>query len=232
MLFARELTAPSNKNGNSTSLRTSLAGRKLQPMNAAKTLLVFLCVSCFTLSQVGCVVFSTKNLPKVQAFPPSGTVKPSVGICYSFHTYLNDKERPATEFFQEKFSKRIVERFSKSDLFSSVALQDNEADLRVNVEVKHYGHGYPLLAFLSGLTLTIIPCRAEDDYEVSASVFNKKTGATSKIEIADSSVLWIHLLLVPAMPFCETDIDAFDRKIINNVMDTFALRVHEASIIK
>ena len=111
--------------------------------------------------------------------------------------------------------------------------RDNkEADLQVTVEVKHSGYGYPFLAFLSGLTFTVIPCRAEDDYEVSATVFNKKTGATTKIQIADSSVVWIHLLLLPAMPFCETDIDAFDRKTVDNVMDTFAIRVYEAGATK
>ena len=162
---------------------------------------------------------------------PRAEVKPSAEIVYSFHTYLNDKERPATEFFQESFQKKIMERFNNSGLYSSVGAQDKNADLQITVEVKHSGHGSHMLAALCGATFTIIPCRAEDEYQVSANVYNRKTKATSKIQVDDSHVLWMNILLLPAMPFYDSQ-KAFEKETVNNLMDTFALRVYETMTAK
>lgn len=182
------------------------------------------------LALVGCVTFSGKDLPKMTGFP-TPAAKPAVAISYSFRTFLNDRERNSTEFFREKFNKLLMARFSRSGLFSSVERENGNADVLVNVEVTHRGYGSSALAMLSGLTLTIIPCRAEDEYHVSASIVNKRTNETQRIEVSDSGILWIHLLLFPATPFYR-DQKTFEKEMLNNLMDTFALRVYETYTAK
>jgi len=184
-------------------------------------------VMLLLLTQAGCVMYAGKELPTFSAFPRVES-KPSVEIAYSFCTYLNDHEQPATEFFRERFQKKIMERFSKSGLYASVALQNTNAELRVQVEIRHDGYGYQALAALCGMTLTIIPCRAEDDYHVTASVYNRRTRSTSRVQVADSQVLWMNLLLLPALPF-NTNQEAFEKQSLNRLMDVFALRVYEAA---
>ena len=178
----------------------------------------------------GCISYSGKDLARVTGFPRT-EIKPSAEIVYSFHTYLNDKEKPATEFFQESFQKKIMERFNKSGLYSSVSAQDKNADIQVTVEVKHSGHGYLMLAALCGATFYIIPCRVEDEYQVTANVYNRKTKSTSNIQVDDSQVLWMNILLLPAMPFYDSQ-KALEKKMVDNIMDTFALRVYETTSAK
>jgi hypothetical protein len=51
---------------------------------------------------------------------------------------------------------------------------------------------------------------------------------TSTVQVANSQVLWINILLFPALPF-NADQEAFERQSLNHLMDVFALRVYEAA---
>lgn len=191
---------------------------------------VLLGMQATLLLYTGCINYSGKGLSKAPPFPRPDA-KPSVDVAYSFRTFMNGKEVNATEFFRERYQKKIINRFVASGLFSSARLADASADILVTVDVKHYGSGYLFLAQLCGMTLGLIPCRAKDEYRVTASVLDRKTKATSAVEVVDSHVLWVHILLLPAMPFY-TNQKTLERDVVNNLMDTLALRVYETTIGK
>ena len=199
-------------------------------MKSLRKAVLFLGMSATVLLHTGCISYSGKGLPRAEPFPRP-EVKPSVDVAYSFHTFSNGKEFNATEFFREKYLRKIMDRFNASGLFSSVHLGDTSADLLLTVDVTHRGSGYDFLARLCGATLGIIPCRTKDEYRVVASVFDRRTKATSAIEVVDSQVLWMHCLLIPAMPFFD-DLKSTEKAIINNLMDTLALRVYETALGK
>ena len=62
-----------------------------------------------------------------------------------------------------------------------------------------------LLAFLSGLTLTVIPATATDAFSV-VTTFRDRTGRTIASTTREESVTtWIQLLLVFLWPFMDPD---------------------------
>ena len=194
-------------------------------MKLLRKAVLFFGVLAMALLHTGCISYSGKGLPRVESFPRP-EVRPSVDVAYSFQTFSNGKEFNATDFFRERYQKMMINRFEASGLFSSVRSADANSDLLVTVAVTHRGSGSLFLAKLCGATLGLIPCRAEDEYRVSASVFDRMTKSTSAVEVVDSQVLWIHCFLIPAMPFFDND-KTVERDIVNNLMDTLALGVYD-----
>jgi Short C-terminal domain len=191
-----------------------------------KTLRAMVIIAVFFL--FGCASFSGNVLPKVSSFP-TVSEKPSVSVGLSFRQYINNQ--PVNLFVktaEEGLQKKVVERFEKSGLYSSVAPSNPNSDITVKIDVKDDGSGSMIMAVITGLSLYIIPSSATDTYKVSANVLNNRKGTENKVELEDFVIQWQQILLLPLMPFCLTPVVA--NGVQNNLFDTLAIRVHEAAM--
>ena len=191
-------------------------------MNIARTL-----ISIALLALTGCASFPGNVLPKVTTFPKS-TDKPSAYVSLSFRQYLNGQPlNLAVKSGESRLQAKLVERFGRSGLYSLVAATNQNPDITITVLVKDEGSGSIGMAFLTGLTLYIVPSSATDLYKVSAIVKNNRTGIESTVELEDFVTQWQEIILLPLLPFTMAPVVA--NGVQNNIMDTLAIRVHEAA---
>ena len=83
-----------------------------------------------------------------------------------------------------------------------------------------------IMAFLTGLSLYIIPSCATDDYKLEAKLINNKTEKVNKIAMKDSITTCQQLLLLFVMPF-KFPISEI-KTMQDNFVDNLALNVNEA----
>lgn len=175
----------------------------------------------------GCAAFSGNVLPKVSSFPVVSE-KPSASVNLSFRQYVNDQPiNILVKTTETNLQKKIVERFEKSGMYSSVAQSNPNSDITVDVEMKDDGRGSMGMAVLTGLSLYIIPSSSTDTWKVSTKVKNNRNGSEDTIELEDFVTQWQQILLLPLLPFCLTPV--VSDGVINNIMDTLAIRVHEVA---
>ena len=176
-------------------------------------------------SIAGCATFPGKVLPEVTSFPVA-TNKPSVNVTLSFRQNTNGQPNNIGEKTGElKLQKKVIERFEKSGLYSSVSAVDQNSDFTVTTSVIDEGSGSIGLAFLSGFTFCLIPSSATDTYKVTAVVKKNKTDVEKTIELEDSTTTWFQIFLLPLLPFKFPP--AIISDVHNNIMDTLAIRVYE-----
>lgn len=110
-----------------------------------------------TLILSGCASFPGRVLPQVSGFP-SVSEKPSASVSLTFRQYMNGQPiNFGVKAGESRLQDKILDRFKRSGLFSSVAVVDSNADISVLVELKDEGSGSMGMAFLTGLTLYIVP---------------------------------------------------------------------------
>jgi hypothetical protein len=193
-----------------------------------KMRLIMLCaVSVAFLFNSGCITYTSKGLDPVATLPHVEK-KPSVGINYTFSRRYNGEIVPATDFLSERTRTRLIKAFEKTGYFCTVKLNDASAELQLDINAEFYSQGSLALAKLSGATLCLIPCRAEDGYLVTAKMLNKRTGKISELKADDSLVLWIHLIFLPCVPFCY-DTQGEDREICETIMTHIARQAFQAA---
>ena len=131
---------------------------------------------------------------------------------------------------ESRLQDKIIERFVRSGMFSAVSVSNPNSDLSVTVEMKDDGSGSLVMAFITGLTFFIVPSSATDCYKVTAKVRNNKSGVEKTFEVEDFVTTWQEILLLPFLPFNFAPVVAND--VLNNVMDTVAVKVHDAACIE
>lgn len=175
----------------------------------------------------GCASFPGKVLPKVAGFPTT-TDKPSVRLSLTFRQYMN--EQPinfAVKSAEARLQSKLITRLTGSGLYSSVSVTNQNPDITITVQMDDKGSGSMGMAFLTGLTLYIVPSSATDLYKVSAKVCNHRTGVEGVVELEDFVTQWQQILLLPLLPFTMSPVVA--NGVQNNLMDTLAIRVHEVA---
>lgn len=147
-----------------------------------------------------CASFQGDRLgPVPDVSPPQS--KPTVSVAVFGEARLSGEKRDLPRTALERYKEATREAYEESDFFSDVRMGLEESDLRAEVKITNSGNPNYGLAFLSGLTLMIIPAKATDIFEVETS-FKDRSGATlgefSRTEEMDT---WIELLLIVAAPF-------------------------------
>jgi len=178
----------------------------------------------------GCATFSGDMLPQVEEFPITNE-KPSINISLSFQQYLNGATvNQFTNQTEIDLMERTIKRFNKSGMYSSVSNTNSEADISVNFDVTDEGTASIGMAFLTGLTLYVIPSSATDLFKVTAKVTNNKTLGEGVIQVEDSITMWQQLFLLPLLPFNLLPVVSGD--VQDNIIDTLAIKVHELALSK
>jgi len=176
-------------------------------------------------SIAGCATFPGNVLPEVTSFPVA-TNKPSVNVTLSFRQYNNGQPvNIAVKTGELNLQKKVIERFEKSGLYSSVSVVNQNSDFTVTTSVIDEGSASMGMAVVTGLTLYLVPSSATDTFKVTAIVKNNKTGVEKTIEIEDFTTMWQQIFLLPLLPF--KLLPAVVNDVQNNIMDTLAIRVYE-----
>jgi hypothetical protein len=107
----------------------------------------------------------------------------------------------ANENVRKSFSKSIRDVLEESRMFSEISYSSGQAPLHLHFVMRNEGNigAAVLLGFLSGLTLTVLPAYARDDYILSVEVSGAEQ-TFKTYEYKDHLKSWIQLFLVFAMP--------------------------------
>ena len=135
-----------------------------------------------------------------------------------------------TESARKALEKKCVKRFSKSRLFSSVSLGSGQGDLIAEINIIDDGSCNMGMAFLTGLTLYIVPSSATDTYKLTAEITKQNTGEMKISKLEDSVTQWQEILLLPLMPFKFTPV--VTGSVQNTLFDNLALQIAESGILQ
>jgi hypothetical protein len=155
-------------------------------------------------TSVACASFRGGEVPPTQPWPPAaaGAAKKSVSmILASGSTEVNGKTVDAPPNMVANWQQWTEATYRDSALFSAVVDPTFPSDLRSEVRVVDTGNANPALAFISGLTLTLLPAKASDRVTLHTEFKNAKGELLATIEKSESLDTWIQLFLVFAMPF-------------------------------
>ena len=175
-----------------------------------KKTITTLLTGCLLLS--GCISYSRHNLAQVQQWPPaaSSTEKPSAYIHVEGQYLFND-EPQSGGFNQTRLEKLILKQYQDSGLFKRVVTTEQEADLYINVNISNHESGSKAAAFITGLTLFIIPSTASNTLSMQTEFMDGSGNLLGSIEKQETITTWMQLLLVFALPFSESGDKVLDQ---------------------
>jgi|GEM_PF-417459 len=152
----------------------------------------------------GCASFTNDevapvNLPSMSSY----LHKPNVYVDFDFYQGT-PKSASAVEVPQARdmLKPELQKVLSDSGLFGRVTLdefqkQPGDYNLRLKVYNHPPGGGQLAMAFISGLTMTIIPSMASDQYTMSLETLDQQGLAISNTSNHDSINTWIGIWFVP-----------------------------------
>lgn len=155
-----------------------------------------------TLIVSGCMSFrgGLDDLPKT---PTTTAAKAGAQLGYELHWTSNGT---ANVVAQEQMRPHVESELRDSSLFSQVQ-QGAGGAYHLDVSIENSGNiGVALLTgALSGLTLTILPGYAHDEYTMTA-VLTKGGQKVKSYKYTADVTTWIELFLVFGMPFRESEV--------------------------
>jgi hypothetical protein len=182
----------------------------------------FLCVALVLATSNGCASFRIGHLEPPTEWPPKSADagKKSIALLVSGTLNINGKEQVMPTAVLHKWQKRIAIAYKDSGLFSEVRFGLVEADYKADVAILDRGEFIQAMALLSGLTLTLIPDKAYDEFVVQTTVRDREGKTVGVFEKTDGMSSWIQLFLIFAMPFNTP----------SSVFDEVAYDIHRAII--
>ena len=167
---------------------------KCTSIRYAAIVLGVMCVS-------GCASFRAGQLSPVSQWPPSpAPSKRSISVVLSGKAIVNGANQEVNSQFLSVWREQTVKAYQDSGLFSEVGGGLGSSDLRAEVQILDRGEPNQALAFLSGLTMTIIPVKATDELIVKTAFKDRDGNTLGTFEKSESVATWIQLFMVFAMP--------------------------------
>ncbi len=182
---------------------------------------------CFAVLLVvsGCASFGGHS-PEISSFPETN-IKPTLLIKVKFRQFINDEPNYMfSENGRAMLTDKIIERFNMSNMFGNVGDDIKNPEYTLEVNIENRGDASMIMAFLTGISLYVIPSCATDDYKLEAKLINNKTEKVNKITMKDSITTCQQLLLLFVMPF-KCPISEI-KTMQDNFVDNLALNVNEA----
>ncbi|MGE8063567.1 hypothetical protein [Pseudomonas sp. NPDC089569] len=154
----------------------------------------------------GCASFTKDevapvNLPSMSSY----SNKPNVYVDFDFYQGA-PKSASAVEVPQARdmLKPELQKVLNDSGLFGRVTLdefqkQPGDYNLRLKVYNHPPGGGQMVMAFISGLTMTLIPAMATDQYTMSLEALDQQGLAISNTSNHDSINTWMGIWFVPLM---------------------------------
>jgi hypothetical protein len=189
-----------------------------------KTAMSFFLVASSIIS--GCASFQGNNLNPVKTFPQT-QAKRSVDVDATFEMRVNKVPSSFMKDAAEKdFGRRIVKRLNRSKMFGEVSTAHPNPDLKVSVSFADLAENDLNEAFITGLTLYIVPSSHTDNFHLSARITDMRTGRQQDFRLYDSVTMTQQLFLLPLLPFKTQPYEA--NKCMNKMIDNLILEIHQA----
>lgn len=154
------------------------------------------------LSLTGCISYSQKQLAEVRQWPPAEPQlqKRTAYLKVESQTLHNDAPR-AGGFNASNLEQLLVSNYQSSERFERVTTAQETSDLYVDITVRNNERSSLPLAFISGLTLMVIPATADNELSME-TVFRDGAGKElGRIEKKETITTWMQLVFVFALPF-------------------------------
>ena len=165
--------------------------------------IVFFLVSVGTLSLLsGCASFREGNVPRAQ---PASQRAVTEGKTISVKVYgaviLSGDIYQANPETLKKWRRQTIKAYEDHDIFSVVRGDAGESDLHAEVMIIDRGDPNRFLAFITGLTLYIIPSKVTHEITVKTTIKDGDGNTLGNFEKSETITLWQQLLMIFAMPF-------------------------------
>lgn len=167
-------------------------------MAKAKRLAVLLCAGAM---MTGCASF--RDGPTMAGEWPAGDGGPPATISYAVNgeTVLNGARKDLPPGALEKWHEAVAQAYGDSGLFGEVREGFHETDYRAEIEVRNEGRFNQVLAFICGFSFFVIPAKSTDEFIVETTFRNAANEVVGTVQSHAAMDTWIHLLLIPVMPF-------------------------------
>ncbi|MGH0029689.1 MAG: hypothetical protein ACQGVC_07855 [Myxococcota bacterium] len=148
--------------------------------------------------QVACASFPAGKLERREVAGSSSGK--SISVIFTGSVEMNGQAHDANPTMLEVWQTQTLKAYQDSDAFATVRSGLYESDLRADVELLNTGEPNVGLAFLSGLTLTLIPAKASDHMRVTTRFSDLEGNLLAEIVKEETINTWIQLFLVFLTP--------------------------------
>jgi hypothetical protein len=129
------------------------------------------------------------------------TGKRSVSLLISSEAIMNGQRISIPQRDIGPLEATIAKSYRDSGLFSDVRIGATDSDYRAEVHMLTRSHFNEFLAFLSGVTLTLVPCNGQSEFTITTTFKNRELMPLETFERRDRETRWIQLFLIFVMPF-------------------------------
>jgi hypothetical protein len=153
-----------------------------------------------------CASIPGRLIPTIEELPDKSMheKKPTVFIDVNYHTFLKGLHSEPVENITAKdvFIQELKKVTDEAELFASYTLdkfESNGVDYTLQIDMLNHGNYTTamLAGIVSGLTLTVIPVAAKDNFTLTAKLLDAD-GNEIKTYVYDDYVrTWFHLFLLP-----------------------------------
>ncbi|UXY54967.1 hypothetical protein [Pseudomonas tohonis] len=147
----------------------------------------------------GCAGFRSGETENLGNWPQAGQQKPSLRYVVEGKVKMNDVDGAVQPATVKAWSDITGKAYKESNLFSSVTEGFGDADITAEVKVTNDGHGSMALAFISGLTLMVVPSTAEDRVITQTTYRSRDGKVLAEVTKQDSVRTWMQILLFPGV---------------------------------
>jgi len=125
----------------------------------------------------------------------------SIGIAYRMTSTTNGRGETPNPVVVSSVRDKALASYKSSGLFSEVSGAPENTDLIAEITFSREETFSPFLATLSGATLTALPARGTEEFQM-VTVFKDREGKVLGTYRRNASIqIWIHATLIPLTPF-------------------------------
>ena len=166
----------------------------------------FACIlaACAALTLSGCASFRNNEIAEVGTLPDVSRYAQKPSVFVDAHFFRGEPGQAQLEILavKDKMNETIGRTLNESALFSKYSFDEKDragSDYVIRLDI--YNHGNQGLAavagFISGLTLTVIPAAATDNYTLEAKLMNSAGTLINTSTNKDSITTWIGIVFLP-----------------------------------
>ena len=151
----------------------------------------------------GCATFRDGPNPPITKWPPEDGSNKTIAIQVkiSAKAIMNNLQWDVLVLFPERWRKEVIRAYETAGLFSAVKPSSEMADIRAEVDIIGKRVASIGLAFLSWITMSIIPIDVREGFIVKTTYKDKNGNILGSFEKSEFSTTWVQLFLLPVTPF-------------------------------
>jgi hypothetical protein len=158
----------------------------------------------------GCASFRAGKLAPITGWPPPQDAKKSVRLLLDAQFTFNGSAIEGAGAMTDKLATRTGKIYAESGLFSEVRRGAGDTDLVADVRFTRAEEGSLGMAVLTGLTLYLIPSKADLIMTMKTTFRNRDGDVLGVVEKTETNAVWQQMFLFPVM-FAKHPISVFWR---------------------